>query len=380
MHILIDATCISDVTFGTSQYATCLLHGLSQIDHENTYSVLIKQGLSEKNFIFKLVDQNNFRFIRTPIRIGGPLQQFKLCLPRNRVNPDVFHCLTYNLPVFLNSYRSICTVHDLKFIMHPEYMHTSGAVKKFYFYWAVKLAMMKCSEVISISQSTKNDLIDQFAVNANKITVVHEASTLLRNIVPDYHKQQAVLKKFAIRGNYFFMIGSRRPHKNIANAIKAFLFFIKENSLSNWQLVISGRTQSYSSDGPLDSIQKDIAEAPIITTGYLSEDDLDILYRQASALLYPSLYEGFGLPILEAMERGTVVIASDRSSMPEVSGDAAIIVDPTNCGSIASGMEKVTQEDARLSYVEKGYARAAEFSWEKTAEQTLQVYRQVAGK
>lgn len=377
MHILIDATCISDVTFGTSQYATCLLHGLSQVDHDNQYSVLLKQSLSGENPIFKLVAQNNFRFVRTPIRIGGPLQQFKLCIPRNRVDPDVFHCLTYNLPVLLNSYKSVCTVHDLKFVIHPEYMHKSGAVKKFYFYWALKLAMLKCSEVISISQSTKNDLIDQFAINAGKITVVHEASTLQENVVPNYHKQQAVLNKFSIHGNYFFMIGSRRPHKNIVNAIKAFLHFIKENSLSNWQLVITGRTQSYSSNDLFDSIRKAMDDAQIVTTGYVSENELDILYRRANALLYPSLYEGFGLPILEAMERGTPVITSDRSSMPEVAGDAAVVVDPTDCKSIAAGMDKVIKD--RLSYVEKGYARAAEFSWKKTAEQTLQVYRKVAG-
>jgi len=264
--------------------------------------------------------------------------------------------------------------------MHPEYMHKLGVVKKIYFYWVVKLAMMKCSQIISISWSTKKDLIDQFDVDTGKITVIHEASTLQEKVPPHYHKQQAVLQKFSIYGNYFFMIGSRRPHKNIDNAIKAFLLFIKKNNFSNWQLVITGRTQSYSGSNPFDSVTEAVEKSRIVTTGYVSERELDILYRQASALLYPSLYEGFGLPILEAMERGTPVITSDRSSMPEVSGDAAIIIDPTDYKSIARGLEEITKEQTRRSCVEKGYARAAQFSWKNTAEQTLQVYRQVAGQ
>ncbi len=380
MHILIDATCISDETFGTSQYALCLLRELAGIDNGYRYSILIKEKLAKSNQVFDLASQDNFKLIGTPIRLGGPQQQFKLCLPGNRVNPDVFHCLTYNLPLLFNTYKSVCTVHDLKFIVHPEYMHSKAALKKLYFYWITKFASHKCSRIISISQSTKHDLVKHLDVSPNKINVIPEASTLHIDTVPSEDEQQAVCDKFAISKKYFLIIGCRRPHKNIKNAIKAFLYFMeKTGGDDDLQLVITGSAQPYADNQQLFSAMGTTHKTQIITTGFVSEGELDSLYRKAHALLYPSLYEGFGLPILEAMERGVPVVTSNRTSMPEVSGDAAILVDPTDYKNIAKGLEKTLDEQMRSACVKKGYARSAEFSWKKTAEQTLQVYRQVAG-
>ncbi|MEA3469845.1 MAG: glycosyltransferase family 1 protein [Thermodesulfobacteriota bacterium] len=379
MHILIDATCISDETFGTSQYALCLLRELAGIDNGNRYSILIKEKLAKSNQVFDLSGQDNFKLIGTPLRLGGPQQQFKLCLPRNRVNPDVFHCLTYNLPLLFNTYKSVCTVHDLKFIVHPEYMHSKATLKKLYFYWITRFASHKCSRIISISESTKQDLVKYVGVSANKIHVIPEASTLHIDTVASEDEQQAVCTKFSISKKYFLIIGCRRPHKNIKNAIKAFLYLMEKTGSDDLQLVITGSAQPYADSKHLAADMDAMQKTQIITTGFVSEDELDSLYRKAHALLYPSLYEGFGLPILEAMERGVPVITSNRTSMPEVGGDAAILVDPTDYRDIAKGLEKIMDKQVRGVCVKNGYARSAEFSWKKTAEQTLQVYRQVAG-
>ena len=214
--------------------------------------------------------------------------------------------------------------------------------------------------IIVDSQSTKSDILAFFSIPEDKIHVVHLAS--------DMKPVNARLSpKYGIRGDYLLYVGTVEPRKNLLRLIEAFTQLDQELKLvivgvSGWD-----NRAVYKSKNP-----------NIIFTGYVSEEDLPAFYCNAKLLIYPSLYEGFGLPILEAMNCGCPVITSNISSMPEVAGDAALLVDPYNVEEIKSAAQKLLSDGMlRKKMVARGFRQARRFSWEKTADETLQVYQKV---
>ncbi|MBW1697320.1 MAG: glycosyltransferase family 4 protein [Deltaproteobacteria bacterium] len=377
MRIMIDATSIADMTFGTSQYAWRLLQALAELDSDNYYHVLIRRSLSLQHPLHQLAQWPNFILVPTVIRPGSPLQQFKLLQPGTRPAADVFHCLNFNLPLLANPYPSVCTIHDLKFLIYPDLLKRWIKLKRFYFQIVARLAVSRCVHVIAVSEATRQDVIRYFGVSPHKVTTIYEASAL--NVHEDSLQPDSewLRNQFGIRAPYFFMLGYKRPHKNLERAIAAFLKFLDFTGDSRWQLVITGG--AYKNYDPLHVLSPRY-HGKIVTTGYVDEATLDKLYRGAYALFFPSLYEGFGLPLLEAMERGVPVITSNVSSLPEVAGEAALFVDPHSVSSMAHGLMKMTNPHIRQDCIRKGLLRSAKFNWHTTASKTLEIYRKAISK
>jgi glycosyltransferase involved in cell wall biosynthesis len=287
-----------------------------------------------------------FNRMRIPIEVfTGPL--------------DVFHAWDWYVPGTRRAHL-VTTVHDLALFKFEGVAH--HAIKRHHSQ-ALASALKHDAHFIAVSQSTKRDLIELFNVSADNITVIYEALPLETCKPYDPRLNQQVLALLEITKPFFLCVGTIEPRKNYPNIIKAFQKFAHE-----YQLVIVGQKGWQSL--PLTHGVKVIGE--------VSPVELNVLYKNAAALIYASLYEGFGLPILEAFYHQLPVVTSNISSMSEVAGSAAALVDPLEPDSITQGIDQSINN--RHKYSQAGIARLKHFSWEKAARETIQVYQAVAGK
>lgn len=257
---------------------------------------------------------------------------------------------------------SVVTVHDLGYLREPE-AHTwrSRLMLDRTTRWNARVA----TQIIAVSAATRDDLVQHYGVSPAKIAVVHSAINHDR-FRP--HDPSATLADAGIRQPYLLFLSTVQPRKNLVRIVEAF----ERLSADGMRLVVAGRSGWLSED-----VEQRLRASPkrerIDRIGYVDDDLVPALYAGASAFIHPALYEGFGLGILEAMASGCPVVTSDRSSMPEVAGDAAVLVDPTNVDSILQGIETALNPSQRTSLIERGLQRAAQFTWERTARQTLAV-------
>jgi glycosyltransferase involved in cell wall biosynthesis len=322
----------------------------------NDYSKYIDEYDIDKEII-------TFREYNSPIysvseQVIGSLRSLKL-----RNNIDIFYYPHYNLPYLIPG-NSIITIHDFIQFKFPEYF---GKNKVRIAWLILNNAVKKAAKIIVDSCSTEKDLNDYFPDCRGKTEVIYNGiSTNFRTV--DIEEK----KDFIGRNNpgkYILFVGNNKPHKNINGLIGAFLEIKKE--YGDFKLVIISSGFKLEDIPVSDNIRRDI----IIISG-VSEEELIMYYNCAHMLVLPSFYEGFGLPVIEAMACGCPVVASDTSSMPELGGDAAIYVNPNNESSIADGMIKLIKDDnLRGSLVGKGFERAAAFTWTKTAERYIGVFR-----
>lgn len=380
MMVLIDATGIASRTTGVGQYAFQLLSALSEIDSVNGYTILVQRRLRGDHPIWRLAARDNFEIKRVASSAVGPRKQLILPFAMHRTGRryDVVHFLNSEAAI-LHGLRSVVTIHDLKFLRHPEYLRRASRLKGYYLRFAIKEAVARAKRVIAVSSSTKRDIVSLLGTEEPKIVVIPEASYLgiYGQALPE--GGAIAMDRYGLRRPYFLFIGERRPHKNLERLVDAFAIFKQRYDDWDCRLVIVGKQYAqYTS--PLDRVgDRDLRDS-VQFTGFVPDEDLRGLYSGAAAFLFVSLYEGFGIPILEAMESGTPVITSNVSSMPEVAGDAAILVDPYDSEAIAKAMAEIMQSPKlREELAQRGYRRARCFSWEETARRTLQVYREVSG-
>jgi len=279
---------------------------------------------------------------------------------------DVLHVPHFNIPVFYGG-KMIVTIHDLIYLMLPE--SVSSPLVKLYAWFMTGRSLSKASRVISISDSTKNDLISVFGTKySEKIRTIHEAASGRFRIVEKGPDIKDIQKKYGLSDKIILYVGSIKPHKNIGTLIKAFRE-LKNRNIPH-QLIITGKW-----DKKEDHLLKDIDNKDIKYIGEISTDDLVLLYNHADILVHLSKYEGFGLTVLEAMQCGTPVVVSGTSSLPEIAGNAALIVDPLDIGQISDTVYNVlTTNSIKKGLIERGLERAARFSWQETARQTLETY------
>lgn len=266
---------------------------------------------------------------------------------------NVFHSSDWTQPPS-RAYK-VTTIHDLVPLRFPEISHPKiVAAHKARLRWVKK----EVDKIIAVSEFTKKEIIELLDINPNRIVVIHEApDSDMKQIGKE--RVEGTKKRFGIDGNYLLVVGAD-PRKNIPAIIQAYSKV--RQHMTGLNLVIVGRPW------------KEIPKTPgVIVLGHVERQDLVALYSGAQALVYASLYEGFGLPILEAMQVGCPVVTSNISSMPEVAGDAAVLVNPQVEKEIADGIEKVISD--RKKWVERGKKHVKQFSWEKTAKQTLKVYK-----
>jgi len=269
---------------------------------------------------------------------------------------------------------SVITIHDLAFLLFPQYFSLSFGT---YYRTAVPRMAAQASAIITDSESTKGDLIERMRVPADKITVIP------LGVSPDFRRRvtkkemEEVRARHGLPKKYFLSISSLEPRKNLKGILSAWELLPPDVTSEHRLVVVGAGNRIYADPGLTDAMSRQ-QPGSVLTPGYIPAPDLPAVYRMATALVFPSLYEGFGLPVLEAMTASTPVITSDRSSLPEVAGHAAVLIDPENREELAAAMELVaTDSGARNMLVERGKKRAAGFTWKQTATQTLEVLRSV---
>ena len=374
MRICLDARVIIDKLTGLGNYTYNLVKHLLMLDSENEYIVLINRSLTDQHPI-KHLEQKNLtkRFVQIPE--VTPQQQVMVPFELLKQKPDIYHYPNFDLPVF-QPYNSIFTVHDLTYLKHDDLYMNGRWIKNFYTKAIMSLAARKSKKIIAVSASTKSDLLEILKVPEHKVDVIHEGldeiyfNGSLSNTRSDFFNKNFALNDGA---EYFLFIGERRPHKNLVRLIEAFFIF-KQRAPNKIKLVIGGKKYA-SYDEPERKVQELNLTNEVIFLGYIPEDDLQLLYKNARCFIFISIYEGFGIPILEAMACGTPIITSNISAMPEVAGEAALTVNPYNVDEIAEVMHQLTC-DSNMSQrlVDTGLKRVKNFSWNNAAEKTLELY------
>ncbi|MBI2036716.1 glycosyltransferase family 4 protein [Candidatus Microgenomates bacterium] len=401
---------------GTENYSFQLLKALSQIDKKNTYRVyLASQGLTPSGLSLRVEDlrgwPENFQFkvINWPrLWTQGGLALECLLNP-----PDVLFIPAHTLPVIRRpNLKTVVTIHDLGAEYLPQYHQFP---QKYYLNWATIYAVKNAARIIAVSQNTSKDLITKLHCDIQVIRVIGEGVDVDKFKIPAFAEASAgkqnskieqVLRRYNIPKPYILFVGTIQPRKNLVRLIEAFAQITSRS--------VNQKTQSVSKS----AVQKnqtiresDISELPkhrftelsgltLVLVGkpgwmyeeiyavpkrlglsdkvkflnFVSDQDLAILYKEASVFCLPSLYEGFGLPVLEAMAAGVPVVASKTSSLPEIVGDSGVLVDPYDAHDIAQGLKKILQnQKLRETLIKKGKERVEKFSWVKTARQTLKV-------
>lgn len=295
-----------------------------------------------------------------------------LKLKRKYKGLDVIHNPS-QVPTIFNSkdQRYVVTVYDLTpFITPKEHTTIRVSIYRTFFPRTLKTADM----IIVDSYSTKNDIVRYFKIPEEKLRVIHLGVDEDYKPLPEDNVEK-IKQKYNLNYPFILYVGTLEPRKNIPTLIKAF-YKLKKSGLPH-KLVITGK-KGWKYKDIFELIDKLELQKDVVFTGYVPKEDLPALYNAADLFIYPSLYEGFGLPPLEAMACGTPVITSNTSSLPEVVGNAGIMVDPYDVDGLAKVMyEVLTNEGLREELRKKGLERAKLFSWKKTAEETLKVYEEV---
>ncbi len=289
-----------------------------------------------------------------------------------RAGLDVLFCPVNVVPL-ANPVPSVVTVHDLAFLAYPEAFHTA---KRRYLTAMTRLSVRRARHIIAVSAHTRDDLVHHFGVRPERVTVIPNAADERYRPADTPDDITRFKAANALPDRFILFVGTLEPRKNLRRLIEAFALFSGDDP--GVKLVIVGASGWLTSDlAPL--VQSRGLSDRIIFTGYVPDDDLPLWYQAATVFCYPSLYEGFGLPLLEAMACGVPVVTSRTSSLPEVAGDAARLVDPTDICGLASTLQSVLANDARRQAMsEAGIARSHAYSWERTAAATLAVIRDAA--
>lgn len=380
MRIAFDCSLVPGQQGGVGQYSYQLAHALSRVDKENSYILYLLAPVYRKVAEEKLglPVGGNFSVLmkRTPV----PFQLFKYAGAKEcmlgGVEADVFHSNNFCVPRFRDRRKKvIATIYDISVVTHPE-CHKKANIA--HCLAGIKDAVKYADAIISISEHTRDDLIRHFGAPPEKITVTSlAAGPGFRNIT-DAGVLQMVRNRYNLPVSFVLFIGSLEPRKNIKGLLRAYSC-LPERTRKEFPLVIAGGRGWLNSDIPGLVSELGIKDR-VHFAGFIKEEDLSAVYSMASLFVYPSLYEGFGLPILEAMACGTPVVTSKTSSMPEVAGDAAVLVEPTDADELVFSMRQLLENGAkRAELAVKGFERAKMFSWEKCARETIAVYRRVAG-
>ena len=362
---------------GALTYVQKLIENLARIDRENEYFLFLAPWNQK---LFK-VKKRNFRqiicnvpFRTLPLRILYEQAVLPVLAWKNKI--DVFHSPASVSP-FLLFCPSVLTLHDVVPFIFPK---LTPLVFRLYWDITYRISARKAQLVIAVSHSDKEDLIKFLDIGEKKITVIYHGSEQPNLEIEDEKGIIAFQKKKESDAPYILWVGRMYRHKNLTRLLYAYNKLIKTHQGIKHQLVLCGmRAWEYSSF--TKTVKELVLEDKVIFKGYVPDDVLKSIYANASLFVFPSLTEGFGFPILEAMSCGIPVVTSNCGAMAEVAGNAALLVDPYSVGEIAETMHKVlTDETLRATLIKKGLERAKEFSWERTARETLSVYEKARGR
>jgi glycosyltransferase involved in cell wall biosynthesis len=291
-----------------------------------------------------------------------------------RHRPDVLFVPSHVLPLrCLNSLPpAVVTIHDLGYIYEPQ---AHPLLQRLYLLAGTRWSIHAATRVIAVSQATARDVVDLAGGNPQRVRVIYEAGA--SQVCPTTAAQAAVRSRLNLPDRYALYVGTLQPRKNLARLVAAYTRLI-ERDATDFDLVLAGRITPHLAD-LAESIRRGPLAGRIHLPGYVAEADLPALLAGALCFCYPSLHEGFGLPVLEAQQVGVPVMTSNNSSLPEVAGDAAILVDPLDVEAMAQAMLDLSRDnDLRARLIAAGHANVQRFSWDKAAAETLAVLEEAA--
>jgi glycosyltransferase involved in cell wall biosynthesis len=365
LHIGFDAHSIGTGLGGNETYATTLIEALAEVDTHNRYTLYVTKQ--------EAVDRYAHRWPNVAVRKTlphTPLIRIPLTLAAElRRRPiDILH-VQYTAPP-LAPCDTVVMIHDLSFEHIPEtFKRRSWMQMRF----TVRRTARSASHVVTDSEYSRQDILRTYRLPPERVTTTPLAASTRFNPVND----ERVLDKYGIDGDYILAVGSIQPRKNIARLIRAYTLMLSQHRDSTPKLVIAGK-YAWLFEDTIRAAAVSNANDKILFTGYVPESDLPALYTGALCFAYPSFFEGFGIPLLEAMRCGTPTITSDRTCFPEVVGDASLIIDPFDEQSIADGLWRMISDAAlREQLRSRGFVQASLFDWRQTARLTLDVYEKV---
>ena len=375
MNIGIDISPLaSSIRTGVGEYTYELLNALFDIDTHNQY-FLFYNAFRDVSKYLPQWEHPNVHYIKTrwPNKlIHASIQLFKfpkediLIEQKSGVKLDYLFSPNIGFQAISKNTKHVITVHDLSFEIFPECF--SPKMRLWHKFLAPKKQCEQADLIFVPSENTKRDLQDLYKISSEKIHVLSLGLSAPFLQPVDQIKKTRVKDKYQLPDKYILFLGTIEPRKNIEGLLVAFDQFQKKCT-SEYKLVIAGGKGWWKNNKILGLIEK---SPNVQYIGYVEPDDKPALYAQASVFVYPSLYEGFGFPVLEAMACGTPVITSSRSSLPEVAGDAAYFINPYNTFEIAEGLERILQEKELHNFLaDKGREHTKKFQWKQTAQQFL---------
>lgn len=382
MRIGIDARCLEEEKIsGVGEYALELLKNILEIDRENEYvffSNSFKGGNSHSAFLEKYpnITQKNFHFPNKLLNLslwffGWPR------LDKLIGGADIFFAPNINFIAISRRCRLVLTFHDLSFERYPELFPQKARL--WHFLINPRKMVREAGKLIAVSESTGNDLESIYGARTKNISAISSGLSGKYSITDRNNPELlAVQKKYNLPHKFILTLGTIEPRKNALSLIMAYEN-MRDNfpALKKYKLVVVGFISTFSKN-VREHIEKSKYKDDISITGYADSKDKVYLYNLASLFVYPSFFEGFGFPPLEAMASGTPVIASNTSSLPEVAGKSAVLIDPTRPDEIAEAMRAVLLDEKLYNYLrDEGLKRARVFSWKKCAQETLRLFQKI---
>ncbi|HZE68733.1 MAG TPA: glycosyltransferase family 1 protein [Pyrinomonadaceae bacterium] len=372
MRIAIDAHSVGAGLAGNESYATNLIEALAEIDPVNQYTLYVTKR--------EAVDRFSNRWPNFTVRTTlphTPLIRIPLTLSAElRKNPvDILH-VQFTSPPFAPC-PVVVSIHDLSFEHLPQTFNRRSRTQ---LRLTVRRSARKAARIIALSEHARQDIISTYGISPESITAIPLAAPETFQPVTDTTELQRVRDIYGIEGDYILSVSSIQPRKNLGRLIASYSYLrrVRPNSKLPKLVLVGKRAWLY--DETLRAIQDNGLLDSIIVTGYVPQGDLPALYSGAVCFVYPSYFEGFGLPPLEAMKCGVPVIVGNRTSLPEVVGDAGLLVDPFEVEALSSAIERlIDNPECRDDLRGKGLAQARKFDWRETARRTLAVYKEVVG-
>lgn len=365
--IAIDCRKIQD--FGIGTYIRNLITELAKLDQENTF--LLLTGAAGREILEGLPENFQPVIQRTPVYSVRELVTLSWQLFRQRV--DLYHATHYVLP-FMVPCRSVVTIHDIIHLLYPEYLPN-----RFAFIYAERMirhSLLRGDRIIAVSQNTRKDLVNYFNIADRKIDVIYNG------IDETFHHQHEpavidrVLADLDLHRPYLLFVGNPKPHKNLDNVVKAYARALKLHDMPH-RLAVVGDREGLSFKIRQRAEQLGISDR-IQLLGHVPQDLLPAIYQGADLFLYPTLYEGFGLPVVEAMASGTPVITSNTSALKEIGAGYADLVNPLDIEGMAQAIVQcVRDEEHRSSLRKLGLRRSQDFRCDNAARNTLEIYHEV---
>jgi glycosyltransferase involved in cell wall biosynthesis len=380
MRIGIDTLSIvpGEVAGGTT-YLTNLIQHLAEIDDDNRYVLFLSSTNAAVFETDKLTFERVVLRINTKNRLLRTLfEQLALPILTLLQKIDVMFFPGNIIPLFAPC-KSVLTVHDLSTEYYmtnfPEYAKEGRSIYAKSLAWMVKHSCSRADRIITDSDFSKAQITKHFAMDRKKIAVVTLGSPHLERVF-EKGSCERILQRYDIDSSYVLYVGTLAKHKNLERLLEAFAKMKRGQKIPH-KLVLAGRKGS-GYDDLLRKIRTVKMGEDVVLTGYVPDADLQAIYSNADLFIFPSLYEGFGLPLLEAMSYGVPVVSSNAGPLPEVAGNAALFFDPLDVDAMAQAIEKMLKDlSLRSELIKRGYERVKDFSWEDTARKTLAVFEEV---